>query len=127
MGLREDLAADVVGAFQELGNIVESVTYTSVTTGSYDPSTGSPTKVETPVVVGMVFSPADSGAVADPNIQYQSFSGDLVGIARTAEFGSVVPRTGDRVTRGTASLQVVGVKQDPAGATYEVLLRKAES
>lgn len=127
MGLRTLISKAAAGAFKAVGDIAELVTYTHVTGEAYNPTNGTVTSTTTSVSVKAVFSAYGALFGADPNIQKETYSGDLMMTVPAASLGAIVPQMGDIVTRSGKTLRVKGIRSDPTTSVYELLVEKGQA
>lgn len=111
---------------QALGGVMGSVTLSRTTTGGYNPDTGTvePGTTETWTVRGMVedFSASSlqkSQAFLDGSI---ITPGDRK-CTLLAHGLAITPQPGDTITVGGRDHRILSITSDPAGATWNLLIR----
>lgn len=104
MGLRETVARAVDAAFDAIGNLVETVTYKSVTASGYTPATGAVTRTTTNVTLPrtVFFEFTQKEIDNDPAV-----ATDMKLMFPAADLNGIVPKSQDIFT-------------DSLGRTWEV-------
>ena len=120
MGLKSTIESAVKAGFAALGDIVETVTYKSyASTSSYNPDTGTVTRTETSLTVGVVFMEYNKRDIDGVQIQAH----DQRVLIRQAAL-SVTPSLNDRIVRSTGKIwEIISVGEDPAHATWDLQVR----
>lgn len=120
MGLRELVVAGIKSGLTAIGNMKETVTYKAyLTTSTYNTTTGAVTRTETSYTINGVFDAytkreVDGSAIMPYDQKFIFHQSEL----------AVTPTLQDRITRSDGkSWEVVWVKQDSQGATWELQLR----
>lgn len=121
MGLRDALRSAAEAAVAAVGDVAVSADYLSHSSSSYNASTGSLTATFATVAgVKMVFdefriSEIDGVAVR-PN--------DKKALVPAASLSGVTPGVEDQIVHAGETWEVLGVRADPAGALYELQVRR---
>lgn len=119
MGLRSLIAGAVATAFVAIGDLKESVSYYAYSaSSSYDPDTGNVTRTETLTTVSGKFLQYSAREIDGEVIKPR----DEKFIFQQASLATD-PIPNDRLVFGGKTWEVVGVTQDPAGATWELQVR----
>jgi hypothetical protein len=127
MGLRDLVRTALDAGFSALDDVPETCTYVSISSTTYDASTGVATAVETTATVGMIFSgyavPEDFKAPRQDRRNVEP--NDVKGLVRASQLVGITPRDGDLVRRDDGDWVVISHKTDPAGATFGFQLRRS--
>lgn len=119
MGLSATISSAVQAAFTALGDIPQSVTYTSKGTSTYNPTTGAVTSTDTTYTVSMVLESYSSREIDNQII----LSTDQKATIPQANL-TPTPKVTDTITISSVVWGIVGIGQDPASATWVFQLRK---
>ena len=123
MGLKSAVANAVASGFNALGassadGLQTEMTYTQVTTGSYDPTTGKTSNTTSNSTIDVVYYKVKDKEVDGVKIKIN----DIRVIFPQSRL-SVTPSQNDYVTLLGKKMEIVQHSQDPAGATYTLFLR----
>ncbi len=95
MGLRSTIASAVNGAFNAIGDLVEQVTYKSITGTNYDSATGNvTTTLSTVILKRTVFYDFEQKEVDNDIVVLK----DMKFIFPTADLGGLIPKSQDIFT-----------------------------
>ena len=125
MGLRSAILDAVSSAVSAVGDIAEDITYTVKAKGAYDVYSGQLASTDTDYTIKAIVSFDDktiSGKASSTEVG-SSFTGEL-SVMFSAKGLSFTPKTDDVIVRSNKSYSVTDIKQDPAGASYSLKLRK---
>lgn len=120
MSLAADIQRAVKAGVAALMGIAETVTYQVAGEPSYNPTTGAPTAPTTAVTV------PDAIFLA---YRREEIDGDVIRpedqrcLIPTQGF-AVTPTLNDQIVRGSETWTVVGIRQDPARAVWELQVRR---
>jgi len=122
MGLREELQADLIEAFDEdLSDAVKSLTLKQVSKDQtvYDPTTGANTRVSVDYSTRGIFT--NYTTIERFNSFLEPTDSKLIIIASELD---TVPQIRDVISDGTINYNIIGQLNDPLDATYELQVRK---
>ena len=122
MGYRESIAKAAQSALKSVGNIAEALTYVSISEGAYDTTTGASLRTEVEYSLKAVVG-SEKPAYGEPNAVKAGHTGKLFALFASADL-PIKPTTGDEVIRGSERYKVLPIVQDPAGATYHLILER---
>jgi len=120
MSLRDSIARSVESAFVTVGDIAEEITYNSRTDGTYNVTTGASSHTTTVYTFQAIVSAFGSARV-DRNEIMDGITADL-SILFSSNDLAVTPDTNDTITRDSQTYKVNQIIQDPAGATYRLIV-----
>ena len=121
MGLRETIQAAANSAIKATGNIAVSTTYQSFASTTYNASSGvQVTTRSTTGNVSVIFDAFRLEQIDGQNIKPE----DKKALVAQKQIPGVTPGVNDRITEGTTIWEVQGVRVDPAGALWELQVRK---
>jgi len=122
MGLRTTIEKSVQTAIKAVGDIAETITYNSITDGTYDTYTGLVSSTTTDYTIKAIVSPV--GGKEESNITSTSFTGDVLAIFASKDL-TVTPDTNDTVTRNAEIYNIHDILSDPVTASYTLTLTRA--
>lgn len=120
MGLRETIQNAIKSGMNAMGNIQETVTYTSVSTTSYNTTTGAITTTKTTTTVAVVFDSYSRREMDGDTIRPED---QKVLVAK----GNLTPIPGlnDTITRSDGTVwSVLSVETDPVNAHWQLQVRR---
>ncbi len=121
MGLREIVQAAAGSVVKAVGNIVVSTNYQSFVSSSYNATTGVMTTTYSTVTgVSVIFDAFRLEQIDGQNIKPE----DKLGLVAQVQIPGITPGANDLVSEGTETWNVVKVRVDPAGAMWELQVRK---
>lgn len=129
MSLRAKFAKAAETIFDAFGDVVESVTYTSLGTQEMNTTTGDIERTDTNITCDMVREKFDSEKLRAYGTMYSESKKVMMyewlqGIFRAEQLG-VAPKNGDYITRADGQVwMVIDYFTDPAGATRTIVFRK---
>jgi len=129
MSLRAKFAKAAETIFDAFGDVVESVTYTSLGVQEYNATSGDIEREDTNITCDMVREKLDSEklrayATMDSERKKVMMYEWVQGIFRAEQLG-VSPKNGDYITRADGAVwMVIDFFTDPAGATWTIVFRK---
>lgn len=123
MGLKTAIANAVASGFTALGTsdndgLQASMTYTTVTAGSYDPATGKTTNTTSSSTFDVVFY-----AVRDKEVDGVKVKINDIRVVYPQVRRSTEPSQTDYVTFQGNKMEITQYSQDPASATWTLFLR----
>ena len=119
MAFRSSIKKLVESAFVTLGDITETVTYTSIVQGQYDTFTGQITNTNTEYTFQGVVKYL--GGTVDGNEVDDDFTGDIELMFASNDL-AFFPNTADTITRGTEVYSINNIKSDPVNASFTLTL-----
>lgn len=119
MSLRALVQDAVVAGYSALGDIPESVTYSTKAQTVFSPTTGQVTRPASNYGVSMVFAQYNKREIDGEMIKPE----DMKGLLPAKDLG-FSPQIGDTITRGSAVWSVRDIGIDPAQSLYILQLRK---
>lgn len=133
MGLKEALQKATVAAFNGIGNIPESVTFRSMSSGqpAYDPETGDVTETYTDYTVLMVFTSISTHEVGAGILPFEQKTGDNIYI-ESSDMWALIPQENltptpkmlDFIIRNSTKWKMLDIRTDPAAALWKFLIRR---
>ena len=123
MGLRTAIANAVASGFNALGassadGLQTSITYTRVTTGSYDPLTGNTASTTSNTTLDVVFYKVRDSEADGTKVQVND-----VRVIFPQSRLSFEPNQNDYITLAGRKMEIIVVSRDPANATYTLYTR----
>jgi hypothetical protein len=117
MGLQSTLRKAAQATIKAMGDVAETVTYTSKGAPSYSPILGTTTSTDTDYTLNMIVEAKGMNPLETSVTQNIHSSALILTFAKSDL--SVDPKTGDTITRSNGDVLIInGVKPDPATATY---------
>ncbi len=108
-------------AFAQIGDIAKSVTFTSVATGTYNPTTGARGGTSTAYTIQKaVVAGYRANQIDGTNIQ----ANDQKVIFRANEITGVTVRTDDTITIGSTVWKIVRARKDPTDSLWIAQVRQ---
>tara|TARA_B110000967_G_C18877845_1_gene559415 strand:- start:1269 stop:1649 length:381 start_codon:yes stop_codon:yes gene_type:complete len=122
MGFKTSIQGLVQSAFVTIGDIAETVTYTSIAQGQYDSFTGQITNTNTEYTFNAVvkYGVLEKDKVG-ANDTETSFTGDIE-IMFASEDLAIEPSTSDTITRNSELYAINRISSDAVKATYTLNL-----
>ena len=120
MGLQADIQSGAARAFSAIADLLTAVTYRHITPGTYDPAAGTQTPTVTTQSVSVLLLDYSAREIDRQAIQ----PGDQK-VLCPQSYLSPAPTLLDEMVVGTDTWAVVRVEKDPAGATWELQVRRA--
>ena len=121
MGFRTTIQNLVESAFVTLGDITETITYSSIVQGQYDTFSGQETQTTTAYSLKGVVK--FLGEQVGGNSKDVAFTGDIEFLFASKDL-AFAPNTADTITRGAEIYSINSIKSDPVVATYTLNLVK---
>lgn len=122
MGFKSSIQGLVQSAFVTIGDIAETVTYTSISEGNYDTYSGQIINNKTEYTFKAVVKYINTVTQkAEPNVIETSFTGDISILFASADL-SIEPSTSDTITRNSEIYSINQISSDAVTATYTLNL-----
>ena len=122
MGFKSTIQGLVQSAFVTIGDIAETVVYTSVSDGNYDTYSGQILTTETDYSLSVVVK---YGALekdkTSPNDVEVAFTGDITIMFASKDL-AIEPSTSDTITRNSELYSINRISSDAVRATYTLNL-----
>lgn len=119
MSLRSLFQSAAAVAFNSSGDVPKAVTYERHALGDYDPSIGERSRITSVYALDAVIYGYEAIEIDDAAIK----PNDQRALIRQAQL-PVQPETTDTLIINGLEWGIVGISQDPAGATWELQLRR---
>jgi hypothetical protein len=109
-----------------VGDLAESITYTSINKGTYDVSTGLIPSSGTSYLINAIVSFDDNTMAGrgKSTIVNSTHTGEIT-VLFASKGLAFTPKTDDKVIRDGEAYIVSDIKKDPVGASYSLKLRVA--
>ena len=121
MGLREAIQSAAGAAVKAVGNVAVSTDYRSFVSSSYNTATGSTTTTHTTVEgVSVIFDAFRLEQIDGQKVKPE----DKLALVAQTQIPGVTPDDNDQLTEGAVVWNVMRVGVDPAGAMWELQVRK---
>tara|TARA_R110000824_G_scaffold66023_4_gene171611 strand:+ start:632 stop:1012 length:381 start_codon:yes stop_codon:yes gene_type:complete len=122
MGFKSSIQGLVQSAFVTIGDIAETVTYTSISEGNYDTYSGQIINNKTEYTFKAVVKYINTVTQkVEPNVIETSFTGDISILFASADL-SIKPSTSDTITRNSEIYSINQISSDAVTATYTLNL-----
>ena len=122
MGFKTSIQGLVQSAFVTIGDIAETVTYTSIAQGQYDSFTGQITNTNTEYTFNAVVKYINTVTQkSEPNLSEESFTGDITILFASKDL-AIEPSTSDTITRNSELYSINQISSDEVNATYTLNL-----
>jgi len=121
MGLRSSIQSVVNNAFATIGDIAETITYTTKSSSEYDMYTGTTASINSAFNFKAIVE-SIGGAKTEGEIT-SGHTGEVSAMFPTKEL-TFTPKTDDTITRGAEVYSISDIQTDPANATYTLVLRR---
>ena len=122
MGFKSSIQGLVQSAFVTIGDIAETVTYTSISEGNYDTYSGQIINNKTEYTFKAVVKYINTVTQkVEPNVIETSFTGDISILFASADL-SIEPSTSDTITRNSEIYSINQISSDAVTATYTLNL-----
>ena len=120
MGLSASISKIVESAIVTVGDLAETITYNAKTAGSYNVTTGAVAHTTTTHSLKAIVSPNGAAGTGSNEI-VGGITSDLAILFASNDL-SVTPDTNDTITRNSKEYKVKQIIQDPAGASYQLIV-----
>ena len=120
MGLSSSIAKIVESAIVTVGDLAETITYNAKTAGSYNVTTGAVAHTTTTYTFNAIVSPFGAAGTGANEI-VDGITSDLAILFASNDL-AVTPDTNDTITRDSKEYKVKQIIQDPAGASYRLIV-----
>lgn len=121
MGLRETIQAAANSAVVALGNVAVSTTYQTHVTTTYNVSSGAQVTTRTTTGgVSVIFHAFRLEQIDGVKVKPE----DKIALIAQKQIPGVTPGVNDRITEGATVWEVQRANVDPAGAMWELQVRK---
>jgi len=124
MGLQTAIKKAAQTAIKATGDIAETITYTSRSTGSYNTSTGAVSHTDTDYTLNAIVANFGSASQGSKRGEVRPEHSGNLSVTFASNDLAVTPDTNDLVTRGLTKYKVTQIISDPAGATYRLIIGK---
>jgi hypothetical protein len=120
MGLKSSIGKIVEAAIVTVGDLAETIAYNQKASTSYDVTTGVVTTTDTVYTFQAIVSPFGAAGTGSNEI-LDGITSDLAILFASNDL-VVTPDTNDTITRNSKEYKVKQIIQDPAGASYRLIV-----